>query len=73
MASVAIRMVSGNGSSWVQVKDKKTKKMKNKVRVCRASASSSLMDPYMTLRIRPDASESEVKKAFRQLALKVRF
>ncbi|XP_071731827.1 chaperone protein dnaJ 8, chloroplastic-like [Rutidosis leptorrhynchoides] len=27
-------------------------------------------DPYKTLSIRPDASESEVKKAFRQLALK---
>ncbi|GLT38264.1 hypothetical protein SLA2020_125230 [Shorea laevis] len=68
MASVAVRMISGNGSSWIQVKDKKTKKMKDKVRVC--SASSSVMDPYRTLRIQPDASESEVKKAFRQLALK---
>ncbi|KAI3677925.1 hypothetical protein L6452_37199 [Arctium lappa] len=27
-------------------------------------------DPYKTLRIHPGASESEVKKAFRQLALK---
>nr|GME02217.1 chaperone protein DnaJ 8, chloroplastic-like [Ipomoea batatas] len=31
---------------------------------------SSLSDPYTTLRLRPGASESEVKKAFRQLALK---
>ena len=27
------------------------------------------MDPYKTLRIQPGSSESEVKKAFRQLAL----
>lgn len=34
-------------------------------------SSSSVMDPYKTLRIRPDSSEYEVKKAFRQLAKKV--
>ena len=34
-------------------------------------SSPSVMDPYKTLRIQPDASESEVKKAFRQLALQV--
>nr|AAC72399.1 J8 [Arabidopsis thaliana] len=28
------------------------------------------MDPYKTLKIRPDSSEYEVKKAFRQLAKK---
>ncbi|XP_041020892.1 chaperone protein dnaJ 8, chloroplastic-like [Juglans microcarpa x Juglans regia] len=34
-----------------------------------SSSSSSVMDPYKTLRIQPSASESEIKKAFRQLAL----
>ncbi|EPS67449.1 hypothetical protein M569_07327, partial [Genlisea aurea] len=34
---------------------------------CRVS--SAIADPYKTLRIRPDASESEVKTAFRKLAL----
>ncbi|KAI3684366.1 hypothetical protein L6452_33589 [Arctium lappa] len=32
--------------------------------------NSIASDPYKTLRIHPGASESEVKKAFRQLALK---
>ncbi|KAJ6428257.1 hypothetical protein OIU84_023639 [Salix udensis] len=32
-------------------------------------SSPSVMDPYKTLRIQPGASESEVRKAFRQLAL----
>ncbi|KAF7814530.1 Chaperone protein dnaJ 8, chloroplastic [Senna tora] len=32
-------------------------------------SSSSVVDSYKTLRIQPSASESEVKKAFRQLAL----
>ncbi|KAL0380338.1 UNVERIFIED_CONTAM: Chaperone protein dnaJ 8, chloroplastic [Sesamum calycinum] len=32
-------------------------------------SSSALSDPYKTLRIQPGASEAEVKKAFRQLAL----
>ncbi|KAF5946590.1 hypothetical protein HYC85_016818 [Camellia sinensis] len=43
----------------------------DRVRVCTASypASSAVTDPYKTLRIQPGASESEVKKAFRQLAL----
>ncbi|KAE8710922.1 Chaperone protein dnaJ 8 [Hibiscus syriacus] len=69
MAS-CIGMMGGKGcSSWMQVKEK-GKKMKtgNRVRVC-CSYSSSVMDPYKTLRIQPGASESEVKKAFRQLAL----
>ncbi|CAN1190713.1 Chaperone protein dnaJ 8, chloroplastic [Linum perenne] len=36
---------------------------------CSASYSSSVMDPYKTLRIQPGATESEVRKAFRKLAL----
>lgn len=72
MAS-AIGMIGGNGSSssWMQVKEKRKKKKTttNRVRVC--CSASSVMDPYKTLRIQPGASESEVKKAFRQLALQV--
>ncbi|KAI3759591.1 hypothetical protein L6452_07513 [Arctium lappa] len=39
-------------------------------RVRCVSTSPVASDPYKTLSIRPGASESEVKKAFRQLALK---
>ncbi|KAK9045936.1 hypothetical protein V6N11_051839 [Hibiscus sabdariffa] len=70
MAS-AIGMISGKGcSSWMQIKEKGKKKKStvNRVRVC-CSYSSSVMDPYKTLWIQPGASESNVKKAFRQLAL----
>ncbi|KAK8626150.1 hypothetical protein V6N13_133802 [Hibiscus sabdariffa] len=70
MAS-AIRMISGKGcSSWMQIKEKGKKKKStvNRVRIC-CSYSSFVMDPYKTLQIQPDASESNVKKAFRQLAL----
>ncbi|XVE91196.1 hypothetical protein DITRI_Ditri20bG0134900 [Diplodiscus trichospermus] len=69
MAS-AIRMIGGKGSSpWMQVKEKGKKKTStaNRVRVC--CSASSVMDPYKTLRIQPGASESEVKRAFRRLAL----
>ncbi|CAL5361632.1 unnamed protein product [Camellia sinensis] len=75
MASVAGMIGRGCGSSsWIQLKNSKKKKAMRKndrVRVCTASysASSAVTDPYKTLRIQPGASESEVKKAFRQLAL----
>ncbi|KAI7985587.1 hypothetical protein LOK49_LG14G01491 [Camellia lanceoleosa] len=75
MASVAGMIGRGCGSSsWIQLKNSKKKKAmrkNDKVRVCTASysASSAVTDPYKTLRIQPGASESEVKKAFRQLAL----
>ncbi|GMP80844.1 hypothetical protein CsSME_00043937 [Camellia sinensis var. sinensis] len=75
MASVAGMIGRGCGSSsWIQLKNSKKKKAMRKndrVRVCTASypASSAVTDPYRTLRIQPGASESEVKKAFRQLAL----
>ncbi|MED6174378.1 hypothetical protein PIB30_068533 [Stylosanthes scabra] len=60
---------SSSSSSWMkQFKGSKAKKM-NKFRIS-CSSSSSVVDPYKTLRIQPDASESEVRKAFRQLALK---
>ncbi|XP_022777101.1 chaperone protein dnaJ 8, chloroplastic-like [Durio zibethinus] len=67
MAS-AIGMIGGSGSfSWMQVKGKGKKKTVNRVRVC--CSAYSAMDPYKILRIEPGASESEVKKAFRKLAL----
>ncbi|KAI7746861.1 hypothetical protein M8C21_016318 [Ambrosia artemisiifolia] len=39
-------------------------------RICCGSMSPLASDPYKVLRIHPGASESEVKTAFRQLALK---
>ena len=75
MAAATDGLMGRNGSSWIQVKEKNSSKKRNpsnRVGVCRA-AYSSVMDPYKTLRIEPGASESEVKKAFRQLALQVRY
>ncbi|KAF5955120.1 hypothetical protein HYC85_007976 [Camellia sinensis] len=75
MESVAGMIGRGCGSSsWIQLKNskkKKTMRKNDRVRVCTTSysASSAVTDPYKTLRIQPGASESEVKKAFRQLAL----
>ncbi|GAV71449.1 DnaJ domain-containing protein [Cephalotus follicularis] len=72
MASVS-GFIRGNGSScadsWISLKGKKNgnDRRRDRVKVC--CVSSSVMDPYKTLRIQPDASESEVRKAFRQLAL----
>ncbi|CAA2974397.1 Hypothetical predicted protein [Olea europaea subsp. europaea] len=64
--------VVGCGSasiSWVQSKDYSSKRnVRNRFRVSCVS-SSAVSDPYKALRIHPGASESEVKKAFRQLAL----
>lgn len=77
MAAAAFGVIGSNGSSvsWMQFnrKEKKLNKMNNKARIfCSISSSSSVMDPYKTLRIQPGASESEVRKAFRRLALQVR-
>ncbi|KAL2462194.1 Chaperone protein dnaJ 8 [Abeliophyllum distichum] len=55
-------------SSWIQFKDSK-KNVKNGFRISSFYSSYAMGDPYKTLRIQPDASESEVKKAFRKLAL----
>jgi len=38
-----------------------------------SASATTVTDAYKILRIRRDASESEVKKAFRNLALKVGF
>ncbi|CAK9186837.1 unnamed protein product [Ilex paraguariensis] len=62
---------SSSSSSWSQFKNVKKNKRAMRdggFRVCCVS-SSTATDPYKTLRIQPEASESEVKKAFRQLAL----
>lgn len=65
--TAASGMVRSNG---FQFKSSKKKNMLNRMRVS-CSSSVSMVDPYKTLKIQPGASESEVKKAFRQLALQV--
>ncbi|XP_065868383.1 chaperone protein dnaJ 8, chloroplastic [Euphorbia lathyris] len=80
MACASVGMIGGNGcagssTSWFQMKNRKKKNnnlVKDGVKFFCVSSSSSpsyVADPYKTLRIQPGASESEVKKAFRQLAL----
>ncbi|OIW11954.1 hypothetical protein TanjilG_02161 [Lupinus angustifolius] len=76
MAGVAASgVVGGNGSSssssWMKLRGRREMSNKvNRVKIsCSYSSSSSVMDPYKTLRLQSDASESEVRKAFRQLAL----
>ncbi|XP_051148079.1 chaperone protein dnaJ 8, chloroplastic [Andrographis paniculata] len=59
--------------SWAQIRDSKLRNGNCKkvgFRVSCLSSSSIISDSYRTLKINPGASESEVKKAFRQLALK---
>ncbi|XP_054790731.1 chaperone protein dnaJ 8, chloroplastic-like isoform X1 [Prosopis cineraria] len=71
MAASVAGVIGSNRScsSWIQFKNsEKKQKRLNRVKIS-CSSSSSVMDPYKTLRIQPGASESEVKKAFRQLAL----
>lgn len=80
---MAAAVACGSASaSWSQFKDssptnvlRKNSDNKNYSRKgFRVSCvSSAVSDPYKTLSIRPGASESEVKKAFRQLAKKVIF
>ncbi|KAK7845002.1 chaperone protein dnaJ 8, chloroplastic [Quercus suber] len=71
--AAAAGIIGGNGcsssssSSWFKLRDRqRKKKIANRVMFCSAS---SVIDPYKTLKIQPGASESDVKKAFRQLAL----
>ncbi|CAI0420429.1 unnamed protein product [Linum tenue] len=80
-AAAAMGMIGGSGcggsssTSWFRSRRRArnntvTGRNQNSSRMlCVASSSYSVMDPYKTLRIQPGASESEVKKAFRQLAL----
>ncbi|KAK7255096.1 hypothetical protein RIF29_28499 [Crotalaria pallida] len=71
MAAVvaAAGVVGGNGSSSNWMKFRERRQQNKKVKICCSYSSSAVMDPYKTLRIQPGASESEVRKAFRQLAL----
>ncbi|KAK9066320.1 hypothetical protein SSX86_013641 [Deinandra increscens subsp. villosa] len=72
--------VSSSYSSWGNLKISHRKKAvegnrggdhrRFRVGVTCISSSPLASDPYKTLSIRPGASESEVKKAFRELALK---
>ncbi|KAI6672055.1 hypothetical protein NL676_006940 [Syzygium grande] len=75
MAASVVGVIGKTGSQWVRVGGRKVKSGADrnhrgvKVSCSYSSSSSSVLDPYQTLRIQPGASESEVKKAFRQLAL----
>lgn len=74
MAAAAVGCGSASGS-WGQFRDNLSRKKlrnnngKNGFKVCCVSSAAVNGDPYKTLRIQHGASESEVKKAFRQLAL----
>lgn len=66
---------TATGSSWIgsrgrRVSNKKSGKRSSRTCLPVASATRTGTDPYQILRIGRGASESEVKKAFRSLALK---
>lgn len=65
----------GCGSAWAQFYERRNSRNKNGGNYNKgfrvSCVSSTVSDPYKTLSVRPGASESEIKKAFRQLALKV--
>lgn len=68
--------MGGSSSSHFLKNKKKFQKrnLMNRVAFVSASATATTFaDPYQTLSLHRDASESEVKKAFRRLALKVIF
>ncbi|KAH6819565.1 Chaperone DnaJ-domain superfamily protein [Perilla frutescens var. frutescens] len=74
MAAAALGCASASASgSWSQFRDdlsRKNFRNHNNKKGFRVSCiSSAVFDSYKTLKIQPGASESEVKKAFRQLAL----
>jgi DnaJ-class molecular chaperone len=68
MACAAAGVIGGNGYGWISLKNKNRNQNQKRIRVS-CSYSSTVMDPYKTLMIQPGASESDVKKAFRRLAL----
>ncbi|KAL8230433.1 hypothetical protein R6Q57_000211 [Mikania cordata] len=75
MINVYVSPSTSCSSSWGKLKNSHKKKAvkgdrRFRVGVTCVSSSPLASDPYKTLCIRPDASESEIKKAFRQLALK---
>lgn len=63
----------GSSSSLFQnmKKDLRNKRNRDNSRLFKINCVSTFSDPYKTLRIHKGASEAEVKKAFRQLALQV--
>ncbi|MED6143553.1 hypothetical protein PIB30_007502 [Stylosanthes scabra] len=65
----AAGVIGGNSWSWMQLRRGRERKQQRRVEICCSSSSSSLKEYYKTLRVQPGASQSEVKKAFRQLAL----
>ncbi|KAL3819128.1 hypothetical protein ACJIZ3_005033 [Penstemon smallii] len=69
---MAAAMGCGSASGfWGQIRNVRRNNERKKINGFKVSCVSSCADPdpYKTLRIHPGASESEVKKAFRQLAL----
>ncbi|KAK2378497.1 Chaperone DnaJ-domain superfamily protein [Trifolium repens] len=69
-AATSVGVFGGNGSSVSWMQFRRNEKKQNKMNKFRVSCSnSSVMDPYKTLRVQPGASESDVRKAFRKLAL----
>ncbi|KAK4485823.1 hypothetical protein RD792_008470 [Penstemon davidsonii] len=67
---MAAAMGCGSASVfWGQLRNVRRNNGRKKINGFKVSCVSSCADPYKTLRIHPGASESEVKKAFRQLAL----
>ncbi|XP_028782555.1 chaperone protein dnaJ 8, chloroplastic [Neltuma alba] len=68
-AGIVAGKLSSSSSSLKLRGREKLQKRRNQFRVsCVYSSSSYVMDPYKTLRVPRDASEFEVKKAFRDLA-----
>ncbi|KAJ6829151.1 chaperone protein dnaJ 8, chloroplastic [Iris pallida] len=69
--AMSMGMVGSVGSCYSSSSSLMDMKKKNSKRgrtvIC--AASRGLADPYQTLRIQPGASETEVRRAFRQLAL----
>ncbi|KMS97653.1 hypothetical protein BVRB_5g125020 [Beta vulgaris subsp. vulgaris] len=74
MAAAVTQAAMGGSSSSHFLKNKKKfekRNLMNRVAFVSASATATTFaDPYQTLSLHRDASESEVKKAFRRLALK---
>ncbi|XP_047938761.1 chaperone protein dnaJ 8, chloroplastic isoform X2 [Salvia hispanica] len=74
--AAALGCASASGY-WAQLRDndllRKNLGNRNNRKGFRVSciSSAAVFDSYKTLRIQPGASESEVKKAFRQLALQI--
>ncbi|XP_071710447.1 chaperone protein dnaJ 8, chloroplastic-like [Rutidosis leptorrhynchoides] len=65
-----VSSATSSSSSFGKLRNSRKRKENRGFRVSCVATSPVSSDPYKTLSIRPDASESEVRKAFRQLALK---